>query len=727
MDGLTNDAFVVFEFGSMYKFKTHVKEKDLNPNFEFSADFLYSPNFVHRLHQEFLVVSVYDQPPFSSDKLIGTTKVDLHTVVTGAPHFQLSIWNEANNQSGLVMFDCVCTQVLRNMTCSLSNITIPTWESKGVDPDTKLQIQCFFNESSSKLVESREIIPSDALPFFPKIPDLDLTSDGTSLLEENSSVVIIVNIIVGDAMKEYGRAELNVLEHHRVDEQPVRFALPMQDASGKISNIFGDVFISGGPSFLQLPGPVSQVLTHDEGVSFSGTVPRGFPLPFALKGHPHRKPIVSTRRRVTDPAYKKKTEEVVDPNSAEQIQKSLIAGNGAAQKVQGVALPISLPSENEIFFASLQPPERSSSVLIVDPVPRQKQSEDDLVALPWGWSMRTDKNNHVFFRNHRSRMTTWQDPRFLPADWVQCISDKGKVFFVQLSTKLTTWVDPRALPPHWKCCIAKGTSKMVFHFKHKSGAITESYVDPRGLPEGTTQHMDAEKRREYFQDNLTETTSWDDPRKKMERKVLLAQRVSDRKRWEVKMLAKAAMRCAKVAAVRGKQMKAPKGLTVEQQAQYNTVLSNIFYFWSEKKQSLEADKRTWFQSNQDCWRDRQISIELTWAKKAQELRKERERLEEFQKEEMRDWEQRAMEEMARQRRKLIEEQEKKFKELTVVQGKTQASMLSHREDGLKHIESTKRKLITQRLIQYRMEVLDLVKHFESQVEKLNADFSSCSS
>ncbi|KAI8973593.1 hypothetical protein BDF20DRAFT_883202 [Mycotypha africana] len=88
--------------------------------------------------------------------------------------------------------------------------------------------------------------------------------------------------------------------------------------------------------------------------------------------------------------------------------------------------------------------------------------------LPPGWEMRTTTEGRPYFVDHNTRTTTWVDPRRqqyintigpgsnlqvqvqpvsqlgpLPSGWEMRLTSTGRVYFVDHNTKTTTWDDPR--------------------------------------------------------------------------------------------------------------------------------------------------------------------------------------------------------------------------------------------------------------------------------------------
>uniref|UniRef100_A0A8C3T0A0 E3 ubiquitin-protein ligase n=1 Tax=Chelydra serpentina TaxID=8475 RepID=A0A8C3T0A0_CHESE len=76
---------------------------------------------------------------------------------------------------------------------------------------------------------------------------------------------------------------------------------------------------------------------------------------------------------------------------------------------------------------------------------------DPLGTLPHGWEKRTDSNGRVYFVNHNTRITQWEDPRNqgqlnekpLPEGWEMRFTVDGIPYFVDHNRRTTTYIDPR--------------------------------------------------------------------------------------------------------------------------------------------------------------------------------------------------------------------------------------------------------------------------------------------
>ncbi|XP_047219264.1 E3 ubiquitin-protein ligase NEDD4a isoform X2 [Girardinichthys multiradiatus] len=83
-------------------------------------------------------------------------------------------------------------------------------------------------------------------------------------------------------------------------------------------------------------------------------------------------------------------------------------------------------------------------------------------SMPMGWEVRSAPNGRPFFIDHNTKTTTWDDPRLripvhmrrtgsldpndlgpLPPGWEERIHSDGRVFYIDHNTKATQWEDPR--------------------------------------------------------------------------------------------------------------------------------------------------------------------------------------------------------------------------------------------------------------------------------------------
>ncbi|XP_022215561.1 E3 ubiquitin-protein ligase Nedd-4 isoform X10 [Drosophila obscura] len=114
------------------------------------------------------------------------------------------------------------------------------------------------------------------------------------------------------------------------------------------------------------------------------------------------------------------------------------------------------------------PPTRRNSEEDNAAVPPQDQNAGgEEEALPPRWSMQVAPNGRTFFIDHASRRTTWIDPRNgraspmpnqtrrveddlgpLPEGWEERVHTDGRVFYIDHNTRTTQWEDPRLSNPN---------------------------------------------------------------------------------------------------------------------------------------------------------------------------------------------------------------------------------------------------------------------------------------
>ncbi|XP_061737738.1 E3 ubiquitin-protein ligase NEDD4-like isoform X3 [Nerophis ophidion] len=90
------------------------------------------------------------------------------------------------------------------------------------------------------------------------------------------------------------------------------------------------------------------------------------------------------------------------------------------------------------------------------------EATPDSGSMPVGWEVRSAPNGRPFFINHATKTTTWQDPRLripvqmrrrpsldpsdlgpLPPGWEERVHSDGRIFYIDHNTKITQWDDPR--------------------------------------------------------------------------------------------------------------------------------------------------------------------------------------------------------------------------------------------------------------------------------------------
>ncbi|KAJ8247872.1 hypothetical protein GJAV_G00251530 [Gymnothorax javanicus] len=116
----------------------------------------------------------------------------------------------------------------------------------------------------------------------------------------------------------------------------------------------------------------------------------------------------------------------------------------------------STPQSLTVYQPPLKSPEASPQH---SPRPRPKY---DFGFMPPGWEVRSAPNGRPFFIDHNTKTTTWEDPRLkipvhmrrrpsldptdlgpLPPGWEERVHSDGRIFYIDHNTKTTQWEDPR--------------------------------------------------------------------------------------------------------------------------------------------------------------------------------------------------------------------------------------------------------------------------------------------
>lgn len=144
---------------------------------------------------------------------------------------------------------------------------------------------------------------------------------------------------------------------------------------------------------------------------------------------------------------------------------------------------------------------RRSSEQIESPKPTLPVSNDE--GLPPGWGMQVAPNGRIFFIDHNERATTWIDPRTgrpssipnhiapsttprsdldqlgpLPEGWEERVHTDGRIFFIDHNTRTTQWEDPRMSNPQ----IAGPAVPYSRDYKRKYEYLKSQLRKPNNIP-----------------------------------------------------------------------------------------------------------------------------------------------------------------------------------------------------------------------------------------------------
>uniref|UniRef100_A0A8C1Z9B0 E3 ubiquitin-protein ligase n=1 Tax=Cyprinus carpio TaxID=7962 RepID=A0A8C1Z9B0_CYPCA len=148
----------------------------------------------------------------------------------------------------------------------------------------------------------------------------------------------------------------------------------------------------------------------------------------------------------------------LSPLSRESSINSLIQppSEAAAASAAAVAGGVSSLSQNPSGYA---PPLLSPEV---SPQHTRAHTPEHAGPMPAGWEARSAQNGRPFFIDHNTKTTTWDDPRLkvpvqvrrrvsldptdlgpLPPGWEERVHSDGRIFYIDHNTKTTQWEDPR--------------------------------------------------------------------------------------------------------------------------------------------------------------------------------------------------------------------------------------------------------------------------------------------
>ncbi|KFD73367.1 hypothetical protein M514_04650 [Trichuris suis] len=146
------------------------------------------------------------------------------------------------------------------------------------------------------------------------------------------------------------------------------------------------------------------------------------------------------------------------------------------------------------------------------------EEEDGQGPLPTGWQTQVAPNGRKFFIDHNSKTTTWVDPRSgkptaipdrktyqpkhqcdelgpLPAGWEERVHVDGRLFFIDHNTRSTQWEDPRFYNPQ----IAGPAVPYSRDYKRKYEYFRAHLGKPENVPSKFDMHI---RRGHVFEDSF---------------------------------------------------------------------------------------------------------------------------------------------------------------------------------------------------------------------------------
>lgn len=145
------------------------------------------------------------------------------------------------------------------------------------------------------------------------------------------------------------------------------------------------------------------------------------------------------------------------PNHLGQVPSQQRPGNPGHGPSQGPA-----PGPGRVASMSAQPPPQAPGAAPANAVTPSASTGYQDIPLPLGWEERRTPEGRPYFVDHHTRTTTWTDPRRanqqnqlalprtananlgpLPSGWEMRLTSTGRVYFVDHNTRTTSWDDPR--------------------------------------------------------------------------------------------------------------------------------------------------------------------------------------------------------------------------------------------------------------------------------------------
>ncbi|XP_075216382.1 E3 ubiquitin-protein ligase Nedd4 isoform X2 [Lycorma delicatula] len=141
-----------------------------------------------------------------------------------------------------------------------------------------------------------------------------------------------------------------------------------------------------------------------------------------------------------------------------------------------------------------------------EPTQNDNTTSPNAEGLPLGWSLQVAPNGRVFFIDHNTKATTWVDPRTgraspmpnqaqvptaarrvagsedelgpLPEGWEERVHNDGRIFFIDHNTRTTQWEDPRLSNPQ----IAGPAVPYSRDYKRKYEYLKSQLRKPNNVP-----------------------------------------------------------------------------------------------------------------------------------------------------------------------------------------------------------------------------------------------------
>lgn len=493
-----SDPYVSCNFDNFKKFKSPVIKKNLNPIWNgFSQTFVYETSYVEKLHKKSFVIKVYDKDKYTSDDLIGTTKVDLRTLATGPVAHDLPIW-DSSNRGGHIRFKLRMEEIA-STSLGFKQLSITNFDTfQGNEPSLYLKVS---HDAAPASVTSRVVKGSD--PVFSQIPELGLKVSLSELLQSHVHIKVLQKTRGKDI--EIVRFTLEVSKYSDFKMQAIPIEMRVSKTAAKFHEVKGEMYWKNFPMMAQMTEGIHVEMGIVNGTLFNSSV--ALPMCKCV-------PIVEELvKNALELEAKKKSVSIITPAIVPQIEERSIPVQSTVY-VQ----PISLSEEKSISLPKVEQAEAVELFVPIMPsvpeVSSAQENDDDYLAqeefsdLPGGFEAKTLQDGSVIYIDHFTRETSWERPNILPNGYERKLDkNTGKPLYVDHFLKKTSWDPPAPLPEGFeRRQNGKGKEFYVDHMLQKT-----QWEAPEPLPSGWERKFHEDQGKVFFVNHKTKTTQWDPP------------------------------------------------------------------------------------------------------------------------------------------------------------------------------------------------------------------------
>eukprot|EP00923_Selenidium_pygospionis_P049184 GHVN01084683.1.p1 GENE.GHVN01084683.1~~GHVN01084683.1.p1 ORF type:complete len:516 (-),score=61.47 GHVN01084683.1:90-1637(-) len=468
-DGKPRDSVLKVSFDENFKqVQSDVEKATRSPEYSIKESFNYRTRFIEKkkLSKKFLKAEILAN---DTGEPIGSSQVDLYTLVCGPNTYELTLMNR-ETPAGVLSFKCLM-RMYSEVKITLSRLRC---EANDCQEGCKLTVFPAAHDGTEVAVpfakDSTWMDRSFSLVF---------ESYLWELIDAQEEFCIGFNVLNEDGTP-IGEARVPLRSHFSLRPEPIDFRASIRRSAtdNLIGQLTGQWVIEQIPMYAQMHEGVGY---DDDKISGGLLLYPGLPYPDYFESPPSHLPIGSRK-------------------------ESWHEGG------RHTGVPVRAQQEAPVTHQ-----------------PQQPQRVTYQVPLPPNWQRRFDRSTMLpYYADSRVKLTCWVDPRLLPPGWDQRIDPgTGKIYFADHKTRKTTFTDPRGCPPGWEMRLTMSDARPYFAF---TPSRQTTYSDPRGCPPGVTPALDASGKM-YFRHHSSRTTSWVDPRQGNRPEVLNMWRLQELQAW----------------------------------------------------------------------------------------------------------------------------------------------------------------------------------------------------